>query len=342
MAMIQRFVHLAALLLVFSSGCNRPAATIPAASQESNASEASTMATDRLDRTVRFIAVPQRIISLTPATTELMFAIGAGSQLVGVTKNCNYPAEAEKITRVGGGTLESLSRETIISLHPDLVLCKWDNHRPLMETLEQFNVPTLALGPETLEELFVEARMLGRVTGHATEAENLVTMMEARLDSMTAKVKLLPDSQRRKVFYEVWDDPLMTAGPNSFIGEALRLAGLKNIFFDATTNYPKVSDEVVVTRNPDVILSPSTHASRVSVDKLLQRQGWAEVSAIKNKQAFIIDGDLISRCGPRLLDAIEEIIRVAYPDLEAPVLEAPVLEAPSLADPGKTLGETGP
>ena len=100
------------------------------------------MAVDRLKREVRFTSIPKRIISLTPATTELMFAIGAGSQLVGATKNCNFPPEAETLTRVGGGTLESVSRETIISLHPDLVLCKWDNHQPLMQTLEQLKEKT--------------------------------------------------------------------------------------------------------------------------------------------------------------------------------------------------------
>jgi iron complex transport system substrate-binding protein len=88
---------------------------------------------------------------------------------------------------------------------------------------------------------------------------------------------------------------------------------LNNIFSDATSTYPKVSDEVVVARNPDVIISPSTHASKVSIEKLLERQGWSEVKAIQEKQVYIINGDHISRCGPRLLDAIEEIIRVAYP-----------------------------
>lgn len=273
-----------------------------------------TLAVDRLKREVRFVAAPQRIISLTPATTELLFAIGAGSQIVGATKNCNYPPEAEKLTRVGGGTLESLSRETIISLQPELVLCKWDNHQPLMETLEQLKIQSLAIGPENLEELFVEAAMLGKVTGHAAEADELISQMKQRLETLTSRVKLIPEAQQRKVFYEVWDDPLMTAGPGSFIGEVLRLAGMQNIFFDATTNYPKVSDEVVVARNPDVILSPSTHASKVSIEKLLQRQGWGEVKAVKEKQVYIINGDHVSRCGPRLLDALEEIIRVAYPD----------------------------
>jgi iron complex transport system substrate-binding protein len=138
--------------------------------------------------------------------------------------------------------------------------------------------------------------------------------MKQRLEILTARVKLIPEEQQRKVFYEVWDDPLMTAGPGSFIGETLDLAGLKNIFFDATTKYPKVSDEVVVARNPDVILSPSTHASQVSIEKLLGRQGWSEVNAVKLKQVYIINGDHVSRCGPRLLDALEEIIKVVYPE----------------------------
>ncbi|HBJ35909.1 MAG TPA: cobalamin-binding protein [Planctomycetaceae bacterium] len=302
------------LLLLCSLGCDRKResqiANVPVAQEATDR-----VAVDRLNREVRFKATPQRIISLMPAATELMYAIGAGPQLVGVTKNCNYPPEAETLERVGGGTMESISREKIVSLKPDLVLCKWDHHQPLMETLEQFNIPALAIGPETLEQLFAETTMLGDVTGHAEEATQLIAAMRLRVEKINARVDAIPLSQRRKVFYEVWDDPLMTAGPGSFIGEALRLAGMENIFEDATAAYPKVSDEVVVARNPDVIFSPSTHASRVSLEKMLQRQGWGEVTAIKQKQVFIVDGDHISRCGPRLLDAIEEMISLAYPEV---------------------------
>jgi iron complex transport system substrate-binding protein len=306
-------------LLLCSPGCGRvpetQVAKVPV-SQETT----DRLAVDRLNREVRFKATPQRIVSLMPAATELMYAIGAGSQLVGVTKNCNYPPEAETLERVGGGTMESISREKIVSLKPDLVLCKWDHHQPLIETLEQFNIPALAIGPETLEQLFAEATMLGDITGHTEEATQLIAAMRLRVEKINARVDLIPSSQRRKVFYEVWDDPLMTAGPGSFIGEALRLAGMENIFEDATAAYPKVSDEVVVARNPDVIFSPSTHASRVSLEKMLQRQGWGEVTAIKEKQVFIVNGDHISRCGPRLLDAIEEMISLAYPDVGVPPL----------------------
>lgn len=313
------FPFLVVGLLWWAPSCGRvPEAKITEVSAVHETSER--VAVDRLNREVRFKATPQRIISLMPAATELMYAIGAGSQLVGVTKNCNYPPEAETLERVGGGTMESISREKIVSLKPDLVLCKWDHHQPLMETLAQFNIPALAIGPETLEQLFAEATTLGDITGHAEEATQLIAAMRLRLEKISARVDLIPLSQRRKVFYEVWDDPLMTAGPGSFIGEALRLAGMENIFEDATAAYPKVSDEVVVARNPDVIFSPSTHASRVSLEKMLQRQGWGEVTAIKDKHVFIVNGDHISRCGPRLLDAIEEMISLAYPNVGVPPL----------------------
>ena len=157
--MIRRRLLCLSLVLSFFLGCKDQANLVSPVSKTTpapiEALPIKILAVDRLKREVPFHAVPQRIISLTPATTELMFAIGAGSQLVGVTKNCNYPPEAETLTRVGGGTLESLSRETIVSLHADLVLCKWDNHQPLMETLEQFKIPTLAIGPESLDECFV-------------------------------------------------------------------------------------------------------------------------------------------------------------------------------------------
>ncbi len=328
-------IFIPGILLCFSFGCDRSTETkvadIPSAQQSTER-----VVVDRLNREVRFNATPQRIISLMPAATELMYAIGAGPQLVGVTKNCNHPPEAETVERVGGGTMESISREKIVSLKPDLVLCKWDHHQPLMETLKQFNIPALAIGPETLEELFGEATMLGDVTGHADEAKQLIAEMRSRVEKIEARVSSIPLSQRRKVFYEVWDDPLMTAGPGSFIGEAIRLAGMQNIFEDATANYPKVSDEVVVSRNPDVIFSPSTHASRVSLDEMLQRQGWGEVTAIKQKQVFIVNGDHISRCGPRLLDAIEEMISLAYPNVGVQPLGSAGVQ-PLGARPGKIL-----
>lgn len=269
--------------------------------------------TDRLGRSIAFPRPPRRIISLSPSTTELLFAIEGGSALVGATSNCNYPPQALSVQRIGGGTLEGISREILVGLEPDLVLCKWDSHKPLIPLLEQLGIPVIALGPETLDELFGEARLLGRVTGHVSEADVLIGAMSARLATLVARVKTIPLENQRSVFYEVWDDPLMTAGPQSFIGEIIRLGHMRNIFSDAEVRYPKVSAEAVLARNPDVILAPSTHGEKVEFDRLASRPGWSSLTAIERRQVFLIDGDQISRCGPRLLDALEQMLNAVYP-----------------------------
>lgn len=268
---------------------------------------------DRLDRRVCLAGVPRRVISLAPATTELLFAIGAGDLLVGATDHCNYPPAALQIARIGGGTMQGISHEIIVSLKPDLILGKWDTHQPLIESLDRMGIPMLAIGADSLAGLYEDAEMLGRVTGHEGEADRLIASMQSRVKALTSWVETVPKEKRRRVFYEVWDAPLMTAGPQSFIGELLELGGMVNVFDDTTVAYPRISDEVVLERNPEVILAPSTHQERVSLNNLLKRQGWDRVSAIKNRQVFLIDGDRVSRCGPRMLDALEEMIGHVYP-----------------------------
>ncbi len=287
----------------------------PATSTENvHTVDGSVSISDRLDRRVQLATPPKRVISLSPAITELLFAIGAGPQLVGATKHCNYPPEATEIARVGAGTLESISRETILSLNPDLVLCKWDVHAPLVESLERLGVPVVAVGADSLEQLFDEITLLGLVMGQRTEANALTESMQNRLERLKSVADLIPEDEQVSVFYEVWNDPLMSAGPSSFIGELLKLAGMRNIFDDTTERYPKVSAEVVVYRNPDVILAPSTHATQVNIEAVLARQGWGDIRAVHEQKVFLIDGDQVSRCGPRLLDALEQMIRTVYPD----------------------------
>ena len=269
---------------------------------------------DRMGRSVTFDRAPERVVSLSPSTTELMFALGAGSSIVGATKHCNYPVEALEIPRVGSGTLEGLSREAILALNPDLVLCKWDTHEPLMELFDRVGIQVISLGSETLADLFGEAKLLGRVTGREQEAETLIQEMTERRKRLVERVAALTPNQQRTVFYEVWDNPLMTAGPKSFIGEILSLGRMKNIFDDTDVRYPRISSEVVVDRNPDVILAPTNHMKQVEFERLASRPGWAKIKAITNKQVFIINGDEVSRCGPRLLNALEQMIDAVYPE----------------------------
>lgn len=298
-------------------GCNHDskiAEPDPVVTSESNQPSQITIV-DRLQRKVVFTTTPQRIVSLSPSTTELLFELGLGEFIVGVTEHCNYPEAALSITKMGKGTLEGISREAIINVRPDLIVCKWDSHQPLVETFERLGIPILGLGPENLSELFEEATLLGRITHHDERADALIHSMRQRLDRIQAALHAKIGQNRKRVFYEVWDLPLMTAGPDSFIGEMLSLAEVDNIFADTTTRYPRVSSEIVVERDPEVILAPTTHGEKVNFESLANRPGWENIKAIRNKAVHLIDGDQVSRCGPRLLNALEQIIDAVYPDV---------------------------
>lgn len=270
--------------------------------------------TDRLDRKFACDSPATRIVSLSPSTTELLFALDLDSRIVGATKHCNYPDAALAIPRMGGGTLESISIETIVAASPDLVLCKWDSHQPLVESLDRLQIPVLAIGAQSLDELFEETRWLGRVTGQEAEVDRFIMSMRKRRDDLVRQVASVKHDPPTRVFYEVWDDPLMTAGPDSFIDELLGLAGLQNIVAGTAVRYPRISSETVVRGDPELILAPTTHFENVDVDSIAQRPGWASITAVADGNIHLISGDEISRCGPRMLDALAEIIAAAYPE----------------------------
>lgn len=272
---------------------------------------------DRLDRLVGVDEPAKRIVSLSPATTELLFALDLGPFIVGATSNCNYPEEALQIPRMGGGTLESLSVEAILAAEPDLVLAKWDSHQPLIESLDRMQVRALAIGAQSLSELFEEARWLGKITGHRDQAERFISMMKARRERLVELVDQHRSQPKMKVFYEVWDEPLMSAGPDSFIDELLTLAGLHNIVSGTSIRYPRISAETVLSGDPDLILAPTTHFKDVDIDSIRARRGWSDIKAVRNGRVHLISGDPVSRCGPRLLDALAEIIVAAYPSVSA-------------------------
>ncbi len=271
--------------------------------------------TDGLGREVTLSTKPQRIVSLAPSNTEILFAVGAGDQVVGVTKFDNYPPEAQTREQIGGFSAKTISVERIVALEPDLVLAAGRIHQPVIEALAREHIPVVALTAHTFDEVYANIELVGRLTGHKAEADRVVAKMKAQVKAVTTKVSTIPADKRLKVFWEVWDKPLMTAGHNTFIGQMIKLAGGVNIFSDAKESYPKVSPEAVVQRNPDVILGPSTHGKKLTVKQLSQRPGWGEINAVKNARIHLIDGDIVSRPGPRLAQGLQAIAKALYPDL---------------------------
>jgi len=268
--------------------------------------------TDVLGRQVQLESMPQRVISLTPANTEILFSVGADWQLIGVTTYCNYPAEAKKVEPVGGFLPKSISLEKIVSLKPDVVFAGGGIHASTIEALQRLGVKVLAVEPRSFADVFHTIKAMGELTGHAQQAEKLVASLQKRYDDVVAKTSAIPADDKYRVFYQVDAKPLTTTGPQSFIGQMVDAAGGVNIFADLEKPFPQVNQEAVVARDPQVIFAPSPEQSGGT--KVKTEHGWEGIYAVRNEKIYYLDADHVSRPGPRRVHAVEAAARAMYPD----------------------------
>ncbi len=269
-------------------------------------------AVDSMGKEIILDRKPQRIISLAPANTEILFALGLDEEIVGITDYCNYPPEkVVKIEKIGGFSTPNI--EKIISLNPDIVFGTSGVQKQAVQRLEDLGVKVYVLEAETMENLLAEIEKVGRLTGKSQEAKNLIESLEKRIEVIKTKVANLSDEQKPKVFLEIWYDPIWIAPDRTLIYQVIELAGgrhaitIKGDWNQVTT----VDPESVVEANPDVILL----SFEGSPELIYNLPGWSNVSAVKNKQVFQINGDIISRTGPRIVDALEQIAKILHPDL---------------------------
>jgi iron complex transport system substrate-binding protein len=270
--------------------------------------------TDASGRTVTLKAAPSRIVSLSPSLTEMLFAIGAGDQIVGVTTYCNYPPEALAKEKIGGYSAKTVNMEKILALQPDLVVAESSMHKDIISSLEQLGITAYAVKPNNFDDIYTSLGQLGRIAGHPDQAAAAVAAMKSRIKAVTDKVAAIPQDKRVSVFWEVWDQPLMTAGPATFTGQIIEMAGGKNVFADVTKDYPEISAEEIIKRNPAVIMGPDTHGDKLTTEQIGKRPGWESLAAVKSGRIYLINGDTSSRPGPRLALALEDIARQLYPD----------------------------
>lgn len=257
---------------------------------------------------------PERIVSLAPSITEIIYAIGAGDLLVGRTDYDNYPEKVLDLPSVGGFAADSISIETIVSLEPDLVIGGSTLQGEVMDTLNESGIPGVTFERNSVEGIIDLMLLLGKATGRQESAEAAVTEIETRLSEVATVVETIPEEERVTIFYEVWHEPLMTTTNQTYIGELINLAGGANIFAALEETYPSVSAEMIIEANPDVILGPSSHGEQLTTEMISAREGWSEVAAVENERIYIIQGDIISRAGPRVVDALEAIAAALYPD----------------------------
>ncbi len=261
---------------------------------------------------------PVRIISLLPSHTEILFAIGAGEQMVGCTTNCDFPAGTQKLKKVSLSNPGSVNLESLVALKPDLVFLGGDYHRLIGEQLTKLKIPVLLFESQSVADIKHSIRGISRSTGHVKAGEELIKKLQQEITSIQEQIKPYQKKGHPSVFYQVWDQPLMTAGPSSFIGELITLAGGENVFDDVEIAYPQVSEEILIQRNPDVILLPRSKKGRSDpaevTRKLGEQPGWKQMKAVKNKRVYLIEEDFISRPGPRVVLGLQKVAQVLYPE----------------------------
>jgi len=306
-------IVLSILLFLFVSACTPAVIAVNEASTGAQVF-APLSFKDTVGNEVNISEQPERIISLAPSVTEWLYAIDVGDLMVGRTEFCNYPEEAVELPTVGGFSASSISTETIISLEPDLVIGGSIYQTEVINALNDAGMNAFILEPNSIDEIFDTLILLGQVTASLENAEHVVENMRSRIDAVQAIVETISPEEHVTVFYEVWNDPYMTATDQTFIGELINMAGGVNIFGGLQEEYPSISAEEIIEKDPLVILGPSDHGDQLLVEIIAGREGWQNLSAVKNKRIYIINGDIVSRATPRVVDALEDIAHSLYPD----------------------------
>jgi len=290
---------LAALLLVCA--CATPA--IPA-----------TEMTDDSGNAILPAPPAERIISLAPANTEIVYALGLQDKLVGVTEFCNYPPAAADKPRVGG--FSTVDIERAVGLRPDLVLASGIHDKSITPQLQKMGFRVVSLYPKTVEGVIKDIRLTGNLAGAETAAATLTASLQKRADAVTAITAALTPDQRPRTLLMIWNNPLMVAGGSTLIDDVIRLAGGSNIASEID-GFGSMNLESIISADPQVIIVPTSMGSAGDplADFITTDQRLSNTSAVKNGRVYQIEGDLVYRHSPRCISALEQAAFFLHPDL---------------------------
>jgi len=308
----KHFLCLAAFALIASF---LVVACAPAATPFPTSTPAPITFTDGLGRAITLASPAQRIVSMAPSNTEILYAIGAGAQMAGRDEFSDYPPEAKSLPTVGG-SFGGYNNEAILQLNPDLVLAAEINTPEQVKALEDLGVTVFYLSnPKDMESMYQNLLTVAQMTGHELEARLLVEKLRKRVSAVTEKIQDLSDQPT--VFYEMdATDPNapFTAGSGTFVDMLISMAGGKNVGNVLSSPWAAISSEELVVQNPNIILLGDA-AYGVTPESVAQRAGWEGIDAVKNSHIYAFDDNLVSRPGPRLVDGLEALAKILHPDL---------------------------
>ncbi|MCS0674422.1 ABC transporter substrate-binding protein [Cytobacillus firmus] len=270
---------------------------------------------DALDNEIVIESKPERIVSMIPSNTEIAFELGLGEEVVGVSDFDNYPPEAAEKEKIGG---MEFNVEKIISLNPDLVLAHASsahNSEAGLQQLRDAGVTVLVVNDaKSFDQVFESIVMVGTAAGEKDKAEKLVSDMKSKLEEIKTKAQDIKEENRKSVFVEVSPAPdIYTAGTKTFMDEMLSAINAENIITEE--GWPKMDPEAIIERNPDVIITTHGYYTEDAVGNVMGRDGWQDITAVKNKQVADVDSDMVTRSGPRIIEGVEELAKAVYPDV---------------------------
>lgn len=308
--MSRKLFVLLVLLGVLLSACAPAATPVPP-----TPTPAPIVLTDGLGRTVKLAAPAQRIVSLAPSNTEILFALGAGAQMAGRDELSDFPPEAKSVASIGQ-TYDKLNTEALVALKPDLVLAAEITSAEQVKALADLGLVVYWLpNPKDFAGLYQNLITVGQLTGRTAAAQLLADSLKSRVAAVELKAK--GATTQPKVFYELdATDPAKpyTPGPGTFVDMLIGMSGGKNVGAALKDQWAQISSEELVQQNPDIILLGDA-AYGITVESVGQRAGWETLAAVKNQTIYTFDDNLVSRPGPRLVDGLETIAKLLHPEL---------------------------
>jgi iron complex transport system substrate-binding protein len=268
---------------------------------------------DDIGRTVQITGIPQRIISLSPSNTEMVYALGLQDRLVGVTSYDDYPPDAK--TKPIVSDYSTVDLEKIVNAKPDLVLADNIQKNDTIPALEKLGITVYTMTPNNTDGIFNEIKVLGRITGKTQAADNLVSSLQTRIQAVADKTAELTDAEKPRVLFVTWYDPIWTAGTDTMIQYLIDQAGGTNIAGDLN-GYATITLESVIQRNPQVIVVMSSMGTQnASLDFIKSNEQFQSTDAVKNGRVYEIDADIFGRTTPRIVDGLETLAKIIHPEL---------------------------
>jgi iron complex transport system substrate-binding protein len=288
--------------------------TSPAPAAKSKLTKYPLTVKDATGKEFTFEKAPVRIISVSPSETEALFAIGLNDEIVGVSQADDYPEAVKSKPKMGG--LSKPDQEAMIAANADIVFTGDIMNAETVEKLRAMNLNVFKVAPKTLADVIANITLFGQITDHQENAEKVVAKMKADRQKVTDAVKGLKQEERKKVYVEF--SPGWTVGSGEFMDELITLSGGVNVAAESKGWY-QISEEKIIQQNPSVILYAKDAIddnTKKTLDQIIRaRSGWNQIDAIKNNRVIGLDGNMLSRPGPRLTEGLMEMAKGIYPEL---------------------------